>query len=74
MVPSIWPDEHGRSVPSRVIARGLALGGLLLAGCTTTPIPLAETAEVLQARCARTGGWWRANMLEGFCEYQLPMP
>jgi len=24
--------------------------------------------------CVRTGGWWRPNVPEGFCEYQLPMP
>jgi hypothetical protein len=59
---------------SGVIARALVLGVLLLAGCTRTPIPPADTAEVLQARCVRTGGWWRPNMLEGFCEYELPMP
>lgn len=47
---------------------------MLSASCTTTPIAPADTAEILQARCGRTGGWWRANMLEGFCEYQLPMP
>jgi len=49
------------------------LSGLLLAGCTTPPIPPADTAEALQARCVRTGGWWRPNVLEGFCEDQ-PMP
>jgi hypothetical protein len=74
MVPPRWPDEHGRPLPRGVIARGLVLGGLLLAGCTTPPIPPADTAEALQARCVRTGGWWRPNVLEGFCEYQLPMP
>jgi len=56
-----------------VVARGPVLSGLLLAGCTTPPIPPADTAEALQARCVRTGGWWRPNVLEGFCEDQ-PMP
>ena len=35
MVPLIWPDQHGRPLPSGVIARGLVLGGLLLGGCAT---------------------------------------
>jgi|RhiMetdeSRZDD1v2_1073273.scaffolds.fasta_scaffold434562_3 hypothetical protein len=73
MVPPRWPDEQCRPLPHGVMA-GLVLGGLLLAGCTATPIPPADTAEALQARCVRTGGWWRPNVLEGFCEYQLPMP
>ena len=74
MVPPRWPDEQGRPLRSRVTVRGLLLGGLLLAACTTTPSPPADAAEALQARCVRTGGWWRPNVLDGFCEYQLPMP
>jgi hypothetical protein len=59
---------------SRLVAGSLLLGWLVIAGYTMTPIPPAETAEALQARCVRTGGWWRPNVLDGFCEYQLPMP
>jgi hypothetical protein len=74
MVPPICWTGTATLLPSRAIAHCLVLGGLLLVGCTTTPIPPADTAEALQARCVRTGGWWRPNMLEGFCEYQLPLP
>jgi hypothetical protein len=59
---------------SRVIAWGLLLSGLLPAGCMTTPIPPTYTPEELQARCVRTGGWWRPNILDGYCEYELPLP
>jgi hypothetical protein len=53
MAPPIWPDEQGRPLPSGVIARGLVLGGLLLAGCTT-PEPVTmrnpQTNEI--AKCS----------------------
>ena len=28
------------------------------------------TDEELRAQCERRGGWWRGNLIPGFCEYQ----
>ena len=86
MVPPIFPapDVFRRRqcpVGSRALALRLALaaGAILLipwvvAGRPMTPIPQTYTAEELQAKCVRTGGWWLANLVEGYCEFQWPMP
>jgi len=51
---------------------GILLGALVLSGCaanwTTEPV---YTKDDLKARCERTGGWWRPNILDGHCEYEL---
>ena len=50
---------------------GIVLAVTLLSGCAgwaTTPV---YTQAELKARCERTGGWWRQNILDGYCEYQL---
>jgi hypothetical protein len=44
-------------------ARRLVLGALLAAAATYTE------AE-LKAICERRGGWWRGNLIPGYCEYQ----
>jgi hypothetical protein len=51
VTPPIWPDEQGHSLPSGVIARGLVLAGLLLAGCAG-PVTMRnpQTSEI--ANCA----------------------
>jgi hypothetical protein len=59
---------------SRLVAGSLLLGWLVITGCTMTPFPPTYTPEELQAKCVRTGGWWRPDILDGYCEYQLPMP
>jgi len=75
MGPRFRSDEHGRFVGAgRVRPAGVALILCFVAGCTTTPIQPAYTPEELQAKCIRTSGWWRANLDDGFCEYELPMP
>jgi hypothetical protein len=51
MVPPIWPDEQGRPLPSGVIARGLALAGLLLAGCAG-PVTMRNPQTNEIASCA----------------------
>ena len=42
----------------------------VLAACSTTPIPPTYTAEELAWKCTRTGGWWRPEIVGGYCEYQ----
>ena len=41
------PAATSRPLRSHVITRVGVLGGLLLAGCTTTPIPPADTVDAL---------------------------
>ena len=41
---------------------------LALTGCATGPIPPTYTPEELKATCERHGGWWRPNILDGYCE------
>jgi hypothetical protein len=46
----------------------------LIAGCTMTPIPPTYTPEELAWKCTRTGGWWRPDIVGGYCEYEGPLP
>ena len=55
---------------SRVLLLGLAVA--LLVGCGGPPRPPLYTPEELRATCERQGGWWRPNILDGYCEYQTP--
>lgn len=42
---------------------------ILLAGCTSTPIPPTYTQDELRAICIRDGGWWHPDpLLGGYCE------
>ncbi len=61
---------------SQVMAVSYLIGLVILVatGCATAPIPPTYTAAELQPKCIRTGGWWRVNILDGYCEYELPMP
>jgi hypothetical protein len=45
---------------------------LLLAGCSTVPIPPTYTNEELRIICERRGGWWRGELIDGHCEYEAP--
>jgi hypothetical protein len=45
-----------------------------IAGCSMTPIPPTYTAEELAGKCMRTSGWWRPEIIGGYCEYQGPFP
>ena len=58
-------------------ARRLVLGGLLaaaaggaLGGCASMPQGPTYTEAELKAICERRGGWWRGNLIPGYCEYQ----
>ncbi len=58
---------------SRMITEiGLLLFGISLTpGCATAPIPPTYTQEERRATCLRTNGCWRANLLDGYCEYKF---
>ena len=56
---------------------GLALlAALSVAGCGrlswSPPLPGGGTPDELRAYCERTGGWWRGDLIAGYCEYQAP--
>jgi len=55
---------------SRVVLSSLAM--TILVGCGSTARPPLYTPEELRATCERQGGWWRPNILDGYCEYQFP--
>ena len=63
-----------RSSPYRralVIALlGLGVCGLFSA-CSMTAYPPTYSEAELKAQCERHGGWWRGNLIPGYCEYQL---
>jgi hypothetical protein len=49
---------------------GLAICAAFTACNTMAPPPL-YTQEELKAICERRGGWWRGNLISGYCEYEL---
>jgi hypothetical protein len=52
---------------------GVALGAAacgLLAGCAGMPTEPTYTDAELRAICERQGGWWRGELIAGYCEYQ----
>ncbi|HET8531662.1 MAG TPA: hypothetical protein VFO08_10970 [Methylomirabilota bacterium] len=46
-----------------------AAGGLLTA-CSSMPPAPTYTEDELRIICERRGGWWRGNLIPGFCEFQ----
>jgi hypothetical protein len=48
---------------------GAAAGGLLTA-CSSMPAGPTYTEDELRIICERRGGWWRGNLIPGYCEYQ----
>ena len=44
--------------------------GAVLAGCAGLPQGPTYTDAELEAICRRQGGWWRGNLIPGYCEYQ----
>ena len=54
---------------ARVTVRfSLIIMALALTGCATTPRQPLYSPEELKATCERRGGWWRADILDGYCE------
>ena len=56
----------------RLLAGVLLAGGIggLLGGCAGLPQGPTYTQDELRAICERRGGWWRGDLIPGFCEYQ----
>ena len=59
------------------MARRLVLGALLaatagglLSACGSMPPGPTYTDDELRVICERRGGWWRGNLIPGYCEYQ----
>jgi hypothetical protein len=49
----------------------LAAGvGGLLGGCAGPPQGPTYSDAELKAICERQGGWWRGELIAGYCEYQ----
>jgi hypothetical protein len=41
----------------------------VLAGCSSVPIEPPYTDEELRAICERRRGWWRGDLIPGYCEF-----
>jgi len=57
--------------------RKILLGALLVAAtcglltaCSTMPQGPTYTDAELRAICERRGGWWRGDLIAGYCEFQ----
>jgi hypothetical protein len=61
-------DRIGRRLVAGVLLAAVA--GVLLAGCSGVVYPPTYTQDELQAICERRGGWWRGDLIPGYCEYQ----
>ncbi len=60
------------SIPRRMVVALVVVS--LVSGCATLnrPIPPTYTDQELHDKCVRTGGWWRGEVIAGYCEYQAP--
>jgi hypothetical protein len=56
----------------RIVAAALLGAGAcgFLAACSATPPGPTYTDAELRAMCERAGGWWRGDLLPGYCEPQ----
>jgi len=60
---------RGRFLLGILLAAGLC--GLLVGGCVQYPqVPSTYKDLELKASCERRGGWWRGDLIAGFCEFQ----
>ena len=70
MVPTIGKAQT-RMCP-RLIGSTLLLAATtgLLGGCAGWPQTPTYTDAELKAICERRGGWWRGDLIAGYCEFQ----
>jgi hypothetical protein len=71
------PTDRMWKRPFLRVLTGVLLGAVVcgaLSACSTVPHPPTYTAAELQAICERTGGWWRGNLIPGFCEREMVFP
>jgi hypothetical protein len=64
--------EHGAAMVAERAGVGQRGAVTILVGCGSTERPPLYTPAELRATCERQGGWWRPNILDGYCEYQFP--
>ena len=69
--PGIVKHE-GDQMDRRLIASfvSLAAACLFLVSCSSVAYPPTYTEAELRAMCERRGGWWRGDLIPGYCEYQ----
>ena len=67
-IPRIAPTRSPRRLLGAVLLAG-CVGGLL-AGCAGLPQGPTYTDAELKAICERRGGWWRGELIAGYCEFQ----
>ena len=53
-----------------IAASFAAAVGVVLGGCSGAIYPPTYTQAELKAICERRGGWWRGDLIPGYCEYQ----
>ena len=57
----------------RKILLGALLAGAaagLFSGCSSMAQGPTYTDAELRASCERRGGWWRGDLIAGYCEFQ----
>jgi hypothetical protein len=57
-----------RRLPGRILLVAALAGAL--GGCAGLPQGPTYTDDELRAICERQGGWWRGQLIAGYCEYQ----
>ncbi len=57
-----------RRLLGRALVAAMVCG--LLAGCAGLPQGPTYTDAELKVICERRGGWWRGEVIAGYCEYQ----
>jgi hypothetical protein len=61
----------GTLSPRRLLGGALLAAACgLLGGCAGLPQGPTYTDAELKAICERRGGWWRGELIAGYCEYQ----
>jgi hypothetical protein len=68
VTPSRGVGGTGRKILLGALLSAAALG--MFSGCAGMPQGPTYTEAELKAQCERRGGWWRGNLIPGFCEYQ----